>query len=125
MRGILLETSIIIDFLRQDDKSATALYTFSKESYELFASIVTHTELYSGTGAWEKPTAKLELETIFTGINLIPLTEEISKEAGRIRATFGIDLIDAIIAATAVHKKLALATLNKKHFQKIPNLEII
>lgn len=125
MRGILLDTSIIIDFLRQEDKSGTALYAFSEKGYELYASIVTHTELYSGTGVWEKPTAKLELETIFTGINLVPLTEEISKEAGKIKASFGTDLIDAIIAATAFNKGLTLATLNKKHFQKVPDLEIV
>lgn len=121
---LLLDTSIIIDFLRIKDKSKTTLYALTQEGNKLSVSIITHTELYAGTSVWTSKIAAVELETIFSGIDLIPLTEKISQEAGKIKAHYGVDLIDAIIAATAIDKGLLLVTLNTKHFNKISNLRM-
>lgn len=122
---LLLDTSVIIDFLRIKDKSKTTLYTLTQKENELSVSIITHTELYAGRSVWESKIAAGELKTIFSGIDLVPLTEKISQEAGNIKAHHNVDLIDAIIAATAIDKGLTLVTLNTKHFQKIPNLRIM
>lgn len=122
---ILLDTSTLIDFLRQKDKQATWLYQLAHSQNSLAASIITHTELHAGKSIWEKPTAKKELATIFSGIRLIPLTEAISKLAGKYHARYQLDLIDAVIAATAATSKHTLATFNQKHFQKIPGLKLV
>lgn len=121
---LLLDTSIIIDFLRLREKSKSTLYAITQKENTLFASIITHTELYAGTSVWSSAIALGELETVFSGIDLIPLTEKISQEAGNIKAHYPIDLVDAIIAATAIANDMTLVTLNTKHFQKIPTLRI-
>lgn len=122
---LLLDTSLIIDFLRQKDKQQTWFYLLARQRRQLAVSIITHTELFAGESVWEKPKARKELEVIFAGINLIPLNQEISILAGKIRAKNKIDLIDAIIAATAVSEKLDLVTLNPKHFKKIAGLRLV
>jgi predicted nucleic acid-binding protein len=37
----------------------------------------------------------------------------------------GLDLLDALIAATAIRHDLPLATFNVKHFRAIPDLTIV
>ena len=122
---LLVDTSVIVDFLRQDDRSATWLYSLSQAKHHFLASIITHTELYAGKSVWEKQTAQQDLEHIFSGIKLIPLTQSISQKSGYLKAKYQLDLIDSIIAATALNQKLPLATLNQKHFSSIPSLKLL
>ena len=125
MQKILIDTSIIIDHLRQKDKSKTLLYYFRHHQYQLYASIVTHTESYAGKSIWEKTEAMEALEKLFSYIKILPLEKEISKKAGQISATnHNVEIIDAIIAATALSHKLELATLNIKDFEKINGLKL-
>ena len=122
MDKILLDTSIIIDFLRQRDKASTVLFDLSKKDLDLYISLITHTELYAGKSVWETKKAQRELEVIMKGLRVLPLSKEVSKESGRLRAKYDIDLIDAIIAATAIAEEIPMATLNLKHFRKVSGL---
>lgn len=124
-RKVLLDTSVIVDFLRKKDKEKTILYTLARKGYGLNVSLITHTELYAGKSVWEKTKARRELETIFEGLEVLELNEKISKEAGKIRAKCNLDLIDAIIAATALYYKLPLVTLNVRDFKKTRGLKIV
>lgn len=124
MDQLLLDTSIIIDFLRRKDKENSLLFSFSQKDLRLSISIITHTELYAGKSVWEKEDALEELEKLFSGLHLLPLQEEISVKAGELKAKYGVSLLDAIIAATALIHKLDLATLNIKDFEKISGLDI-
>ncbi|MBI3289989.1 type II toxin-antitoxin system VapC family toxin [Candidatus Microgenomates bacterium] len=124
MNKILLDTSIIIDHIRQRDKSDTILDRLGKENFELLVSIITHTESYSGKSVWEEKVARVALEKVFSDIQILPLTEDISEKAGEIRANYGTSLADAIIAATALEHNLTLATLNIKDFKNIRGLKL-
>jgi len=121
----LIDTSVIIDFLRRKDKSKTWFYSLANSQKKLAVSIITHTELFAGKTVWQKPLAKRELTTLFKGLTLIPLTQKISQAAGKIRANSNLDLIDSIIAATTTSGKHSLATLNQKHFQKVKGLKLL
>lgn len=125
MAKILLDTSIIIDFLRRHDKEKALLVNLAQKDNQLFISIITHTELYAGKSVWEKKEAMEELESIFSGPTIIELSKEISQKAGEIKAKHNLNLLDAIIAATAIVSKSSLATLNVKDFEKINELEIL
>lgn len=125
MLKILLDTSIIIDHLRQKDKSKTALVTLVQSEYELFTSILAHTEGYSGKSVWERKEMKDAIKIIFSDIKILPLNEKVSLKAGELRARQNMGLGDAVIAATSIINKLPLATLNVKHFEKIKGLKLL
>lgn len=124
MAKILIDTSIIIDFLRQNDKPKTILYNLSRDKHKLYTSIITHTESYAGKSVWEKEDARLTLKTLFSSIQIISLEENISEKAGQISALYNIDILDSIIAATAIIYKLKLVTLNIKDFEKIDQINL-
>jgi predicted nucleic acid-binding protein len=123
--GILVDTSVIIDFLRQKDNSGTAFYRLSKQSKKLSISIITHAELYAGKSVWKHKDARIELEKIFRGLTILPISDEISISAGEIRATHGLDLLDALIAATSIIYNKPIATINKAHFGGISGLNLV
>lgn len=125
MNKVLLDTSIIIDFLRRKDKENTLLYSAVEHGYQLLASIITHTELYAGKSVWENKKAKVELEALFSGIQILPLESEISQKAGELKIKYNMNLLDAIIAATAFVHRLEVFTLNTKDFDKIKEIKRI
>lgn len=124
MTKILVDTSIIIDFLRRKDRESSIFYNLLRDKYELYASIITHTECYAGKRVWENKYAMDELELLLSRIKILPLQENISKKAGEIKAKNGIAILDAIIAATSIVHNLNLATLNTKDFAKIKGIKL-
>lgn len=124
MKNVLLDTSVIIDFVRRKDKKSTLLFGLSKKGYKLYISILTHTELYAGTNVWRTIEAEQDLEKLFYGINILPLETEISRKAGKIRAQNNTTIIDAIIAATAINHGLSLVTLNLRDFENIEEISL-
>lgn len=125
MKKILLDTSVIIDFLRQKDKENTLLYSLTKD-YDLYVSIITHTEIYAGKSIWEKKQAQKEMEELFSGITILPLVIDVSEMAGKFKAyNHNSSLLDCIIAATAKVNDLELATLNTKDFIDFKGLQLL
>lgn len=123
MNKLILDTSVIIDFLRREEKDKSLLYKISDE--DLYISIITHTELFSGKSIWEKNVARDALEKVLHEITILPLERDISETAGRFKAhNHNISLIDCIIAATALNSSLELVTLNIKDFEKIKELKL-
>lgn len=61
------------------------------------------------------------------GRNIIPVDEAIAEQWGQIMAATPrtLAVVDALIAATALHHKLRLATRNVTDFRDIAGLEII
>ena len=124
MDKVLVDTSVLIDFLRVKNKEGTLFASLVKEEKQLYISIITHTELYAGKSIWEDKKAKEELEILFSGLSLLPLEEGISQKAGEIKASYNLNLLDAIIAATALIHYLKLVTLNIKDFRKVEGLKL-
>lgn len=125
MKQVLVDSSVLIDFLRRSDKTDTILFNLVSQQYQLYASIITHTELFSGKSVWEKKLARDELKKLFSGITFLSLDEAISEKSGQIKAKSEINLLDAIIGATAILTQLKLVTLNVKHFSKIKQLKLL
>jgi len=123
--SVLLDTSVIIDFLRAKNRNETKFYKLAEKGVNLYISILTYAELHAGKSVWENQKALYSLQKILSGLTVIYLTEVTAREAGRIRATYKLDLIDSIITATALEKDISLATLNTKHFTKVTGLNVI
>jgi predicted nucleic acid-binding protein len=124
MKKVVVDTSVLIDFLRARDKANTLFTTLVASDYQLCISIITHTELYAGKSVWERQVARRDLNTLLSNLKLLPLTENISQKAGQLKAKHNIDLLDAIIAASAINNHIELATINTKHFRHIRGLKI-
>ena len=123
MKKLLLDTSVIIDFLRRKDKSGSLFYQVSEQ--DLYISIITHTELFAGKSIWENKEARNILSEVFSGTKIILLTEDISEKAGYIRAhNQSNSLIDSIIAATSITSDCKIVTLNMKDFEQIKGIDI-
>ena len=123
---ILLDTSVLIEMFRVKDKTATFFYRLSNDNNDFAISILTHYEILRGSNNVQ--------DTFWTNflknIKVIPFDIISSNEAIGIYKLLKtqnqmIDLADLMIAATAIAHNLDLATLNLKHFSKIPKLQII
>lgn len=125
---VVVDTSIIIDHIRQPDDKLTYLRKLADKHLQknLTISIITIQELYEGQSTKDKARHKKLINTI-TLFGIRSYTYEVAKLAGEIaRDTVSkIDLADAAIAATAIINKAQLATLNKKDFQGIKDLELV
>lgn len=123
MKKLLLDTSVIIDFLRSKDKQNTLFFRLARENLSI--SIITHSELYAGKSVWEKKEAREELEKLFSGMTILPFDEEISKKAGYLKARSHISsLLDCIIGASSIHYELELATLNVSEFRNMNGITL-
>lgn len=121
---ILLDSSIIVDFLRVRNKDSTILKQLADKNYKLYISIITHAELYAGKSIWKIPKARKELELVLSGIDILDLDTNISRNAGKIRSDYRLEIADAIIASTTIFHNLKLATLDVKDFKNIKGLKL-
>lgn len=120
--GILLDTNILIDYLRGSEESAKFLESF--QDY-LYISAMTIAELYSGA---RNDRERGRLDQFIEAFSVLPVNKTISKKGGVYRRKYGkshnVDLIDALIAATAVTNEMTLYTLNKKHFPMLRKVSL-
>lgn len=123
---ILVDTSILIDYYRKTDKEKTAWIKLVRLGYAFAVSTVTKYEIYAGATTnqllfWKK---------IFEVIVVLPWDEQAVDQAVILnnalkRKRKQIELADLFIAATAVTRNIPLATLNRKHFDRIETLQLI
>lgn len=125
MKKVLLDTSVLIDFLRRKDKEKSLLVKIIRSGYSPAISLITHTELYAGKSIWKSKKARTELENLLSGLEIIIIHEKVSRLAGKLRAKYEINLLDAMVAAEAATSNLSLATLNLKDFNKIREISLL
>lgn len=120
-RSYLLDTDVIIDFLRGHSEAQTFMNAHFGDV--LVVSAVTIAELYAGVREGKE---RQQLEQFISILVVCPITDSISKTAGLYKRDFGkrygIGLPDAVIAATAQSTHSVLITLNKKHFPMLKDL---
>ena len=116
---LVLDTSIIIDYLRGGNLWGNLLAKVDKTSVFYIPTIVIY-ELFSGKSTRNtKVTEKINIFLKY--FERIELTEKIAKQAGQLYRDRGqAGALDYIIAASALDIGATVVTLNKKHFQQIP-----
>jgi len=123
---ICLDTSVLIDYYRKKDKSKSLFYKLT-ERYTFFAvSAITKYELYLGNTEeqnifWDK---------FFSQISVLPFDTNSARNAANIYKQLKtknklIEAPDILIAGTVMQFNLPLATLNRKHFERINGLEMV
>jgi hypothetical protein len=117
----LWDTNILIDFLRGRPDAVTWIDALEEN---VAISAVSVLELYGGALSQRE---ERDIWALRQELTCLPIGEEIGERAGSFMRHFGkshgIDIPDAIIAATAEHHGLRLATLNVKHFPMFPKLK--
>lgn len=119
----LVDTDVIIWYMRGSEKAARALFRLGDFS----VSAVTYMELVQGMRNRKELNALRHQLRAWT-CKVIPLDEEISNRAtGYVEQFFlthSVRLADALIAATAVAHGAPLLTGNARHYRPIKDLKI-
>ena len=113
---VLFDTNILIDHLKGKSEATLVLQNSIYAKTLLACSVITTIELLSGMRAEEAD----KLERFRSGFEKIEVTNKIARSAGiymsKYRISHGINMADAIIAASAKHTDSKLYTLNTKHY---------
>lgn len=121
---LVLDTSIIIDYLRGGNLWGVLLTKIDKAAVFYIPTMVIY-EIFSG-GSMSSIKAIEKVDLFIKHFERIDLTEKIAKHAGQLYRDDRIKTgpADYIIAASALEIGASVLTLNTKHFQHIPNLSL-
>ena len=124
MDDYLLDTNILILALRSDPKALDFMDALDEQQERVCISVATRTEILAGMRPHEE---ERTMELLDSLTNLV-VDDAIADRAGRLiygyaRQGIQFSFADALIAATALHHDLTLATTNSRHFP-IPELRL-
>ncbi len=114
MRNVVVDTDILINFLRGKESAKEFLLSLVEDS-TIYCSAITATEIYAGMKEHEKERTSELIESL----NIADVTLRIAEKAGEYKRTIkkqSLELDDCLIAATAFVKEAVLATGNGKHY---------
>jgi len=120
----VVDTDVLIDFLRNHAYAVTRLNEFSDNGL-LAISALTQLEIYQGMRSYEESTTTDFLD----GLTTIDVNASIARIAGKMLHSLRargiiIGVVDGVIAATAQNLGVPLLTNNIAHYP-FPNLEVI
>jgi len=120
-KKLLIDTDIIIDFLRGFDKAVRYIKTNSEE---IVLSVITVAELYAGVKGNDEHE---ELDDFIALFPILQITTEVAMIGGLYKREYfkshGVGLADGLIAASAEIHDAVLKTLNIKHYPMIKGLK--
>ena len=131
MKNIMLDTDIIIDFLRNGVDNSNIFRDIKNNNVKSYASSITTFELYNGVLLSRNPKEKLEdLDRLLESIDIISFDRTQSYVASKIyvyliKKGMPLEIRDILISASAISKNLLLLTKNKNHFDRIPELRLM
>jgi len=118
VKGIscLLDTDIVIDFLRRRDYAHKLLENWAGEGL-LAISTLTHLEIYQGMKSGEEKATNIFLDGLISVAVDVPIARRAGRMLGELRSKgVTIGIADSIIAATALQLGAPLLTNNVEHY---------
>jgi tRNA(fMet)-specific endonuclease VapC len=114
---ILLDTSVLIDALRNRNNRRELLVGLLEAHHTLATTVLNVAEIYAGM----RQTEKVGTELLLSGLVCFDLNERAAQRGGQLKYTWSkrgktLGLTDALIAAVAIEEQCALLTDNQKHF---------
>ena len=125
----LLDTNWAIDYLNRIERVVRRVEELETEGIGI--SIISLAELYEGVFYSRDPEEdERELRNFLRGIEIVDVDDEICRifaiDRGRLRGAGAIiEDFDIMIGATAKRHRLTLLTNNRRHFERIQDLNII
>ncbi|HLC57985.1 MAG TPA: type II toxin-antitoxin system VapC family toxin [Candidatus Nanoarchaeia archaeon] len=126
----LLDTDILVGFLRNDALAVSKMQVFLKEKGIGFISAINIHELVRGACLSKNTEKNLEKTyALIQSLNFIPFDMEGAFLSGKLSAEQEksgriLGQNDVFIAALALQYKLVLITRNKRHFEEINGLKV-
>jgi predicted nucleic acid-binding protein len=115
--SVLVDTDVFIDYFNTGRFSSV----FDSSGFTVYYSIVSKKELLTKTGLREAEREAIVAE--LSRCRLINLSDSITTRYSDLRLRHrSLDKGDALIAATALDKRLPLVTRNKRHFRVVKDL---
>jgi hypothetical protein len=122
MSGVLIDTDVLIDFLRGHESAREFVTQLPQQ---VCISAITVAELHVGVRNGKE---RAVLTEFLDTLEVLPLDAETAAEGGLLRRDYGpshgVGLNDALIAATAIRYRLELITLNRKHYPMVQALQV-
>ncbi|MEW6229415.1 MAG: type II toxin-antitoxin system VapC family toxin [Bacillota bacterium] len=127
MESIVVDTSVVIDFLK-GKRPAAEYVTGLLEAGNMAITAVTVFELRIGIPAESK--RDQALEGFFNLVLVLPLDKAAALRAARIETELRVQgqvigVADTLIAGICLEHGLPLVTLNTAHFSRIPGLTVV
>jgi tRNA(fMet)-specific endonuclease VapC len=134
--GLILDSSVIIAAER-NRQTVEQLLTSVGQAFgevEIAISAVTLAELVHGVARANTPEIRIArrafIDELKKHVPVHPVTDSTAEIAGQIsgeQAAKGVTLPadDLLIGASALEQGYAVATLNTRHFEKIPGLQVL
>jgi tRNA(fMet)-specific endonuclease VapC len=122
---LIVDTSVFIDGLRLRPSGVALISFFETTEHDLYISSVVGFELFSGESS-KKPDQQRLMQQMLSFFEVVDMNWSVAKRAGEIYrgGLKHLEFPDYIIAASALAIGAQVVTLNKKHFEKIPGLQI-
>ena len=121
---LLLDTTVLIDVLRNSKGRRELLTDMVRNGHTLCTSVMNVAEVYSGLRAGEE----VRTEALLDGLEEFEIGGRAARAAGKLKMTWArkgrtVSLADAIVAAIAIEQGCALLTDNRKDFP-MPKLRL-
>ena len=119
-KPILVDTDVLVDFLRGYGKAVTFI---KRHSARIVLSSIVAAELHAGVKGDAEEAA---LEDFISLFRVLPVTGEIAKAGGLYKRDYskshGVGLAGAVLAATAEAENANLKTLNVKRYPMLKGI---
>jgi len=134
--GVILDSSVLIAGERRNDSVWEILERVEGVCGRTSAALSTVTAVELTHGVYrarieaDRKRRETFVEELFRAVAVHPLSLEVARLAGRVHGEqmghgVSIDFPDLIIGATALYLGFDVVTLNVRHFQMIPRLNVI
>ena len=122
----VVDSSLLIEYFRAKDKSATRLTRLIRDGLRMALSVIVLFEILTGADVDQRDFWKGFLR----GTVRLPFDERVAEIAADIfrqlrHKNINVEPCDVFIAATAIANGLPVATLNRKHFEQIDGLKLL
>ena len=124
---MILDTTFLIDVLRNDKKAIEKAEELSRKNASLFTTAITVFEVWQGVYGLKDENKLEKLSNFFKEKGLLDLDSESAKIGGKIRAELKnkgqeIESADCMIAGICLKNEKCLLTRNIRHYSRIKNL---
>jgi predicted nucleic acid-binding protein len=121
---VLVDTSVIVDHLRNDPRAVDLMTSLLASGDRVWAATPTRTEIIAGL----RPHELEPMSLLFALLSWVDVDTAIADAAGELARHYrashgGIDTVDYLVAAAARSIGASLVTLNVRHFPMFPDLE--